>query len=159
MDTIIYEDSPYSDIRQIGAPIIAMLPFAIIVSFCLFTNNTIGLIGGFVAGLLIGFYHLLLFPRKYQIVDSKLRLVLGDVFPLDMPFDKLESVTKPARKEWWRGTSLGFGIFYADHTVQIVQKNRRVLRRININPRQREEFLKQLNRAMDNWNTRSRGKF
>ncbi len=153
MEAVVYEDSPYSDIRQIAAPIIAMLPFAIIIVFCIFTGNVIGLIGGFVAGLLVGFYHLFLFPRKYRIFDSKLRLVLGDVFPFDIPFDNIETAIEPAPKEWRRGTSLGFGTFSTEHTVQIVQKKNRFLRRINISPRDRQEFLGQLNKAMKEWNT------
>ncbi len=153
MDTVIYEDSPYYDIRQIAAPIVAMLPFVIIIVFCIFTGNMIGLIGGFIAGLLVGFYHMLLFPRKYRIFDSKLRLVLGDVFSFDIPFDNLETATEPAPKEWRRGTSLGFGIFFTEHTVQIVQKKRCVLRRINISPCDREKFLEQLNKAINDWKT------
>ena len=153
MDSVIYEDSPYSNARQKGAPVIAMLPFIIIILFCLFTGNVIGVIGGLVAWLLIGCYHWLLFPRKYQIFDSKLRIVLGGRFPFDTLFDDLETAREPERKEWLLGTSLGFGIYSREHTLQIVRKSRAV-KYVNINPHDREEFLMHLNKALEEWRTR-----
>jgi hypothetical protein len=155
MDSVIYEDSPYSNIRQKGAMAIAMLPFIVIILFCLLTGNMIGLIGGFVAGLLISFYHLMLFPRKYQIFNNKLRILLGDVFPFDIPFDNLEIAGQPTRKQWFLGTSLGFGIYSDEHAVQIVQKKSRLLPRINISPCAREKFLEQLNKAQNDWRTKN----
>lgn len=155
MDSIIYEDSPYYDARQIGAIVIVLLPFIIIILFCLFTGNMIGLIGGFVAGLLISFYHLMLFPRKYQIFNNNLRILLGDVFPFDIPFHNLENARQPTQREWFRSTSLGFGTYSRDHSVQIVQKKSRFLPRINISPCDREKFLEQLNKALNDWRTKN----
>jgi hypothetical protein len=148
MDSVIYEDSPYSNARQKGAPAIALFPVVIVILFCLFNGNITGVIGGFAAGLLIGCYHWALFPRKYQIFDNKLRIVLGWRFPFDIPFDNLEIAREPARTEWLWGTSLGFGIYSREHTVQIVQKGR-ALKYVNISPSDREKFLGHLNKAMD----------
>jgi hypothetical protein len=150
MNSVIYEDSPYSNARQKGALAFAMLPVIIVILFCLFTGNIIGVIGGFAAGLLIGCYHWALFPRKYHIFDSKLRIVLGWRFPFDIPFDKLETAREPSQTEWLWGTSLGFGIYSREHNVQIVRKGR-AFKYININPCDREKFLGHLSKAMDEW--------
>jgi hypothetical protein len=158
MDAIIYEDSPYYNIRQKGALALAMLPFIIIILYCLFTGNMIGFIGGFVAGLLISFYHLMLFPRKYQIFNNKLRILLGDVFPFDIPFHNLETAREPTRTEWLWGTTLGFGIYSTEHAVQIVQKKRWILRCINISPCDREKFLECLNKAQSEWTNKNTGR-
>jgi hypothetical protein len=154
MDAVIYEENPHYDFLQKGATAIVMLP-VIIILFCLFTGNAIGVIGGFVAGLLMGFYHWWLFPRKYQIFDSKLRIVLGGPFPLDIPFDNLETARQPTRKQWFLGTTLGFGTYSREHAVQIVRKNSRLLKSVNINPRDREEFLSHLNKALSEWENKN----
>lgn len=158
MDSIIYEDSPYYDIRQKGALGIAMLPFIIIILFCLFTGNIIGVIAGFAAGLFIGAYHWVLFPRKYQIFDSKLRIVLGGLFPLDVAFDNLETARQPTRTEWLWGTSLGFGIYFREHSVQIVQKKSWALPYVNISPCDREKFLEHLYKAQNEWTNKITGR-
>jgi len=157
MDSIIYEDNPHYDFLQKGAMAIVMLP-VIIILFFLFTGNFIGVISGFIAGLLLGFYHWWLFPRKYQILDSKLRIVLGGPFPLDIPFDNLKTVRQPTRREWLWGTTLGFGVYSREHAVQIVKKKSRILPHVNISPCDREKFLEHLNKAQNDWTNKNTGR-
>ncbi len=153
MDTVIYEDSPYSSDRQKAAVWMVMLLFIIIILYCVYTVNLIGVIGGLVAGLIIGCYHWVLFPRKYQVLQGKLRIVLAGPFHRDIPMDNLEIAGQPARKDWFLGTSLGFGVYSDEHAVQILQKNSWFLPRINISPCDREKFLEQLNKALNDWKT------
>jgi len=155
MESIIYEDSPYSSDRQNGAVWMVMLLFVIITLYCVYTVNFIGAIGGLAAVIILGCYHWVLFPRKYQVLDSKLRIVLGGPFYRDIPFDNLEIAGQPTRKQWFLGTSLGFGIYSDEHSVQIVQKKSRLSPRINISPCGREKFLEQLNKAQNDWITKN----
>jgi hypothetical protein len=155
MDSVIYEDSPYSSDRQRGALWMVMLLFIIITLYCVYTVNFIGAIGGFAALLIVGCYHWLLFPRKYQVLHGKLRIVLAGPLHRDIPFDNLVIAGQPARKDWFLGTSLGFGTYFPDHSVQILQKKSRFLPRINISPCDREKFLEQLNNALNDWRAKN----
>jgi hypothetical protein len=144
MDSVIYEDSPHYDVWLKG---IMMLPvfFIIIGLYFLFTAEVEAAVGVFGAGLLMGAIYWAVFPRKYQIVDSKIRIVLGGQFSFNVPFDNLETAGKP------QGVNLGINFattFVNQHVVEIRRKKGM---KVNITPTDRELFLENLNKAIYDW--------
>jgi hypothetical protein len=144
MDSIIYEDNPHYDVWLKG---IMMLPvfFILIGLYYLFTGQVESGIGLFATAVLMGAIYWAVFPRKYQILDSKLRIVLGGQFSFKIPFDTLETAGKP------EGFSLGINFattFISEHVVEIKRKKGMT---VNITPNDRDQFLENLNKAVYDW--------
>jgi len=144
MDTVIYEDNPHYDVWLKG---IMMLPafFLIIGIYYLVTAQVGSAIGLFATGVLMGAIYWAVFPRKYQILDSKIKIVLGGQFSFNVPFDNLELAGKP------EGVSLGINFattFISEHIVEIKRKKGM---KVNITPNDRDLFLENLNKAVYDW--------
>jgi len=144
MDTVIYEDNPHYDVWLKG---IMMLPafFLIIGIYYLVTAQVGSAIGLFATGVLMGAIYWAVFPRKYQILDSKIKIVLGGQFSFNVPFDNLETAGKP------EGVSLGINFattFLSQHAVEIKRKKGM---KVNITPNDRDLFLENLNKAVYDW--------
>jgi hypothetical protein len=144
MDSVIYEDNPHYDAWLKG---IMMLPvfFILIGLYYLFTTDIASAVGLFATALLMGAIYWAVFPRKYQILDSKLRIVLGGQFSFNIPFDNLELAGKP------EGVSLGINFattFISEHIVEIKRKKGM---NVNITPGNRDLFLENLNKAVYDW--------
>jgi len=144
MDTVIYEDNPHYDVWLKG---IMMLPafFLIIGIYYLVTAQVGSAIGLFATGVLMGAIYWAVFPRKYQILDSKIKIVLGGQFSFNVPFDNLETAGKP------EGVSLGINFattFLNQHAVEIKRKKGL---KVNITPNDRELFLENLSKAVYDW--------
>jgi hypothetical protein len=144
MDSIIYEDSPHYDVWIKG---IIMLPifFIVIGLYFLFTRDVEASLGVFGTGLLMGALYWAIFPRKYQVFDNKLKIVLGGPFSVNIYFDTLESAGKQ------EGVNFGLNFattFISEHVVEIKRKKGMT---VNITPANRELFLENLNKAVYNW--------
>ena len=144
MDSVIYEDNPHYDVWLKG---IMMLPafFLIIGIYYLVTAQVGSAIGLFATGVLMGAIYWAVFPRKYQILDSKIKIVLGGQFSFNVPFDNLETAGKP------EGVSLGINFattFLNQHAVEIKRKKGL---KVNITPNDRELFLENLSKAVYDW--------
>jgi hypothetical protein len=144
MDSIVYEDNPHYDVWLKG---IMMLPafFLIIGIYYLVTAQVGSAIGLFATGVLMGAIYWAVFPRKYQILDSKIRIVLGGQFSFKVPFDNLETAGKP------EGVSLGLNFattFLSQHAVEIKRKKGM---KVNITPNDRDLFLENLSKAVYDW--------
>jgi hypothetical protein len=144
MESVIYEDNPHYDGWLKG---IMMLPifFILIGLYYLFTAQVWSAVGLFATGVLMGAIYWAVLPRKYQILDSKIRIVLGGQFSFNVPFDTLETAGKP------EGVSLGLNFattFLSQHAVEIKRKKGM---NVNITPNNRELFLENLNKAVYDW--------
>jgi hypothetical protein len=144
MDSVIYEDNPHYDVWLKG---IMMLPvfFILIGLYYLFIRDIESAVGLFATCVLMGAIYWAVFPRKYQILDSKIRIVLGGQFSFNVPFDTLETVGKP------EGVSLGLNFattFLSQHVVEIKRKKGM---NVNITPNDRDQFLENLNQAVYDW--------
>jgi hypothetical protein len=144
MESIIYEDSPHYDVWLKG---IMMLPVFFIVMglYYLFIGQVESGIGLFATAVLMGAIYWAVFPRKYQVLDSKLRIVLGGPFAFNVAFDTLETAGKP------EGVSLGLNFattFISEHIVEIKRKKGMT---VNITPDDRDMFLENLNKAVYDW--------
>jgi hypothetical protein len=144
MESVTYEDSPHYDVWFKG---IMMLPvfFIVIGLYFLFTAGVAAAIGEFAIAVLMGAIYWALMPRKYQVLNSKLKIVLGGPFSFNVPFDTLETARKP------EGVSLGLNFattFLSEHAVEIKRKKGMT---VNITPDNRDLFLENLNKAIYDW--------
>jgi hypothetical protein len=144
MDSVIYEDSPHYDVWLKG---IMMLPvfFILMGLYWLFTDQVEAAIGMFATTLLMGALYWAILPRKYRILDSKFKIVLGGPFSFNIPFDNLEAAGAP------EGATFGINFattFISEHIVEI--KRKRGLT-VNITPNNRDQFLENLNKALTDW--------
>jgi hypothetical protein len=144
MDSVIYEDSPHYDVWLKGIMVLPVF-FIIIGLYYLFTAQVEAAIGMFAITLLMAAFYWAIFPRKYQILDSKIRIALGGQFSFNVPFDNLETAGKP------EGVSLGINFattFLSQHVVEIKRKKGM---KVNITPNDRDLFLENLNKALHDW--------
>jgi hypothetical protein len=144
MDSVIYEDNPHYDVWLKGIMVLPVF-FILIGLYYLFTAQVESAIGLFATAVLMGAIYWAVFPRKYQILDSKLRIVLGGQFSFNVPFDTLKTAGKP------EGVSLGINFattFLSQHVVEIKRKKGM---KVNITPNNRELFLENLNKAVYDW--------
>ena len=144
MDSIIYEDSPRYDVWLKGLMVLPVF-FILIGLYYLFTAQVEPAIGIFATGALMGAIYWAVLPRKYQILDSKIRIVLGGPFTVNISFDILETAGKP------EGISLGLNFattFLSQHVVEIKRKKGMT---VNITPNDRDLFLENLNKAVYDW--------
>jgi len=144
VDSVIYEDNPRYDV-WLRALMVLPVFFIIIGLYYLFTAQVGSAIGLFATGVLMGAIYWAVFPRKYQILDSKIKIVLGGQFSFNVPFDNLETAGKP------EGVSLGINFattFLSQHAVEIKRKKGMT---VNITPNDRDLFLENLNKALHEW--------
>jgi hypothetical protein len=144
MDSVIYEDSPHYDV-WLKAIMVLPVFFIIIGIYYLFTAQVGSAIGLFATAVLMSAIYWAILPRKYQILDSKIRIVLGGTFSFNIPFDKLEAAGVP------EGISLGLNFattFLSQHVVEIKRKKGM---KVNITPTDRDLFLENLNKAVYDW--------
>jgi len=144
MNTVIYEDTPRYD--AIFKAIMVLPVFFIIVgAYYLTSAEAEASISMFTTAVLMGAIYWAVFPRKYKILDSKIRIALGGPFYFDIPFDNLETARKP------EGVSLGINFatcFSGENAVEIIKRKGM---RVNITPSNRDLFIDKLNQAMNDW--------
>ncbi len=144
MDSIIYEDTPRYDV-WLKAIMVLPVFFVIMGVYYLITAEVEAAIGMFALTLLMAAVYWAIFPRKYLILESKIRIVLGGPFSFNIPFDNLETARAP------EGVSLGINFattFLSKHAVEIIRKTGL---KVNITPNNRELFLENLKKALNDW--------
>lgn len=151
MDSLIYEDKPHYDIWL--KLIIAFPLVFILIGAVNLVNDREEAIGMFVTAVLIAVIYWAVFPRKYCILDSKVKIVLGGPFSINIPLDTIETTRTP------KGMALGINFatsLSGKNAIQIVRKGKM---NVNITPSDRELFVKNLDTTLDSWrgnNTRNR---
>jgi hypothetical protein len=144
MDSVIYEDTPRYDV-YLKAIMVLPVFFIAFGIYYLITAQAEAAIGMFATTLLMAAIYWAILPRKYQILDSKMKIVLGGPFSFNIPFDNLEAAREP------EGTTFGINFhtcFSNERTVQIIRKKGWY---VNITPSDRELFLENLNKALTDW--------
>ncbi len=144
MDSIIYEDTPRYDV-YLKAIMVLPVFFIIFGIYYLITAQVEAAIGMFATTLLMAAIYWAIFPRKYLILDSKFKIVLGGPFSFNIPFDNLETAREP------EGATFGINFptcFSNERTVQIIRKKGWY---VNITPSDRALFLDNLNKALNEW--------
>ncbi len=144
MESIIYEDTPQYD-SWLKALMVLPVFFIVGGLYYLFTADVPSAVGLFATALLMGCIYWAIFPRKYQIHESKFRIVLGGQFSFNIPFETLETAGKQ------EGISLGLNFATTFVTERIVEIKRKKGMNVNITPSNRDLFLENLNKAVYDW--------
>jgi len=97
--------------------------------------------------MIIGFA---LMPTRYQIFTDRIRIVLGWVLHFDIPFNNIENITAATRKDLGVLNLNFINSFSGDDIMQIVRKRGA---NVHITPWERDLFLENLNKAMNEWKT------
>jgi len=143
MESLIYEDKPRYDIWM--KAIMALPLFFILIGAFNLTSEPEAAIGMFGTAALVVAIYWAVFPRKYCILSSKVRIVLGGPFSFNIRFNTIETARIP------KGAAIGINFassFSSKNAVQIV---RRKGLNVNITPSDREAFLENLDKALNSW--------
>jgi hypothetical protein len=144
MDPVVYEDNPRYDV-SLKAIMVLPVFFIAFGIYYLVAAKVEAAITMFAATLLMAAIFWAMFPRKYLILDSKFRIVLGGPFSFTIPFSNLETAREP------QGATFGINFptcFSNERTVQIIRKKGWY---VNITPNDRDLFLEHLNKAVYDW--------
>ena len=145
MDSLIYEDTPHYGIWMKAFMVTPLaLAFFLGLEF-LKTNDTEGIVTllSTIALMFVAFW--VIFPRKYCILDSKIKIVLGKPLSFSISFKTIETARVP------QGLALGINFatsFSAKDSVEIVRKRRL---NVNITPSNPELFIANLDKALTAW--------
>lgn len=144
MDSVVYEDIPRYD-TWLKAILAFPLALFVIVALCLATSDPQAAISMFGTVIFMAVIYWAIFPRKYRILDSKVKIVLGGPLSFNIPFDTIETARIP------KGTTLGINFmttFSTKNRVEIVRKRKL---NVNITPGDPGLFLENLDKALNNW--------
>lgn len=144
MNAIIYEDAPRYD-TFLKAIMVLPVFFIIMGVYYLIAGHVEDATGMFATTLLMGAVYWAIFPRKYQILKSRIRIVLGGPFHFDIPLDNVETAREP------QGVSLGINFvtcFSGKNAIEIIRKKGV---RVAITPGDRDLFLENLNKVLNDW--------
>lgn len=97
-----------------------------------------------VEAFIISFIFLIVFPRKYQVYEDHLRIVLGGPFSVKIGFDKIKTIEVTS--------GLSFGVNFVtrmtkSHVVIVKKKGLSIA----ITPRANDSFVENANRALSQW--------
>ena len=151
IDYLIYEDKPYYDV---WFKVILALPLAVILMpgiYSLATNQTESAMVMLGPAIFLVLLFWVIIPRRYCILDSKVKIILGGPFSLSIPFNSIKSTGAP------KGFAVGVNFvttFSSGHAVEIVRNK---WLNVNITPTNRELFLENLDKALNSWSIYNRG--
>ena len=105
-----------------------------------------GFPGSIVVAILVILLYYFLIPRRYQIYNDKLKIVLGHPFAIDIPLSTIKEVKHNP------GTKALFAprVRFFTSTKYVVEVVRNKGLNYVISPKNGEIFLKQLNQAIEN---------
>jgi hypothetical protein len=93
---------------------------------------------------IIGLIFWSVFPRKYQVYEDHIRILLGSPFSVKVGFNKIKAIEITGR--------LTFGINFATkltrNHIEIIKKRGMS---INITPRDNDQFVENANEALKRW--------
>ncbi len=147
---LLYQDEPaYGLLLKL---IIVIMPVVLLAaSICVLSlgDSSDGL-ALLVEAFIIGFIFWVVFPRRYQVYEDHLRIVLGGPFSVKVGFDKIKTIGVMSRLTF----SVNFVTKLTKSYVEIAKK--RGLS-IAITPRTNDLFVENANRALSQWVKTSTG--
>ena len=145
MEPVLYEDKPHYDI-WFKAILLFPLVVMVIPAYFLISSDpetAIGLLG---TAVLIAVIYWAVMPRKYCILDNKVKVIMGKPFSFSISFDNIETARVP------KATAIGINFVTSfKNSVEIVRKKGM---NINISPSNRELFLDNFAKALNKWKER-----
>jgi len=141
---LIYEDMPKYDptMKILVAVILGALVAMGIVLLLYAVEGAIAMFGD---TLLVALIFYFVFPRRYQVFNTKLRIVLGWPLGWNIPLSTVkEAHAAPGIARW-----VYFGVRLATSSGTEVEVVRKKGMNVIISPSNRETFLEQLNHAVE----------
>ena len=145
MDSVVYQDNTNKDVWLKLVLAIPLLIFVGTALHSLAVNAIETAIAIFGVAVLILLIFWIVIPRKYVMLDSKVKIVLGGPLSFTISFKNIETARIP------RGITFGINLpssISSKHAVEIIRKKGM---KLNITPDNRELFLKNLEKAIDDW--------
>jgi hypothetical protein len=141
---LIYEDTPRYD-WSLKLILGAVLAATAVAGVIIILYDVAGGLAMFGVTLLDALIFYLVVPRRYQIFNTKLRIVLGGPFNMDIPLSSIKEA-RPAPAAY----ALGYwGIRFATSTSGATEIIRRKGWNVIISPSDREVFLARLAEALE----------
>ncbi len=145
MDSLVYEDIPLYD--KWFRAILGLILIAVLVPALVMINSdpetSIGLFGTAVFVVILLW---VILPRKYLVLNDRLKIILGMGLSISVALDNIEAARIP------KGLTAGINFITSiRNPVEIV---RRKGLNINISPGNRDLFLENMDRALNDWRDR-----
>ena len=141
---LLYQDEPaYGLLLKL---IIVIVPLALLsTSIYIFSSgDNSGGLASLVETFIISFIFWIVFPRRYQVYEDHVRIVLGGPFSVKVGFVKIEAIRVTSRFIF----SINFVTRLTKSYVEIAKKRGMS---IAITPRDNNSFVENANRAMSQW--------
>ncbi len=141
---LLYQDEPaYGLLLKL---IIVIVPLALLsTSIYIFSSgDNSGGLALLVEAFIISFIFWIVFPRRYQVYEDHVRIVLGGPFSVKVGFVKIEAIRVTSRFIF----SINFVTRLTKSYVEIAKKRGMS---IAITPRDNDFFVENANRAMSQW--------
>jgi len=141
---LLYQDIPaYGLLLKL---LVVIMPVALlVVSIYLFsTGNSDDGLALLIETIIIGFIFWVVFPRRYQVYEDHLRIVLGGTFSVKVGFNKIKTIEVTSRQT----LSVNFVTKLTKNYVGITKK--RGLS-IAITPADNDSFVENANQALSRW--------
>ena len=141
---LLYQDEPaYGLLLKL---IIVIVPVALLAAsiYVLSLGDSSGGLALLVEAFVIGFIFWIVFPRRYQVYEDHVRIVLGGPFSVKVEFTKIETIEVTSRLTF----SVNFVTKLTKSYVEIAKK--RGLS-IAITPRVNDLFVENAKRALSQW--------
>jgi hypothetical protein len=145
MSNLLYEDKPKYD-AWIKVLLGGVLAIPLILGIILISVNSVNMEGALIVFGVVLFEVILfrlILPRRFQILNDKLRIVLGGPFAINIPLSDIADV----RSRTGINAFVYSGIRFAtssSHTIEIIRKKGL---NVVISPTKDDMFVEQLNRA------------
>jgi hypothetical protein len=146
---LLYQDEPaYGLLLKL---IIVLVPAGLLVfSIYLWSSGeNSGSIALFAEGIVFAIIFWVVFPRRYQVYEDHLRIVLGKPFSVKVGFEGIKAVELTSR------TSLTVN-FVTNLAKTYVLINKKTGLSIAITPRNNALFVENANRALKQWERRAK---
>ncbi|UCH51754.1 MAG: hypothetical protein JSV54_03075 [Chloroflexota bacterium] len=154
MEYLIYEDVPCPQQRRyilVGFTIV-MIVMMLVFFFTIRTDPWLYI---WLFSFILIYVHARIWPRrprKYQIFDSRIRIVFFRILnrqsDFDIPFNNLKHASSGDSTDTRPTTSLNFITSYNKNIITLVRKKGGV---VNITPNNSDLFLEKLKKALDDW--------
>jgi len=143
---LVYEDTPPYD-QWLKYLIGGILVLIISIAVFFIPVDIIGtwFMLGETAFLSLLFYSIM--PRKYQVFEDRIRIVLGRPFAINIRFSNIKEIRAASSGDAYAY----YGIRFVTNSRGVVEIIRKRGPGIVISPRDRELFLQQFNKAIDNY--------
>jgi hypothetical protein len=140
---LLYQDEPTGSLLKLIMVIVPAVLLLVSI-YLLSSGESSGGLALLLEAFLIGLIFWIVFPRKYQVYEDHLRIVLGEPFAVKIGFDKIMAVEVTSRTAF----TVNFTTTITKTYVRIVKKQ---WLSIAITPTSNDLFVDNANRALSQW--------